>query len=119
MSPSDLHGRQQRHSISRCAEQDACDNVRRQLLVGVGKLATSGPLSDLGENGPQLGVGSPPKLKHSSIGRGGFCSHGKGKKVKTRVTIKEVSPTTYTFTMDAQGPDGKWAQVVESKNTRR
>ena len=42
-----------------------------------------------------------------------------GKNVKTRVTIKEVSPTTYTFTMEAQGPDGKWAQVMESKNTKQ
>jgi hypothetical protein len=40
------------------------------------------------------------------------------KKVKSRVTIKELSPTAYTFTMDMQGPDGKWATVMETKNTK-
>jgi hypothetical protein len=41
-----------------------------------------------------------------------------GKKVKTRVTIKELSPTSYTFLMEAQGPDGKWAPMMESTNTK-
>jgi hypothetical protein len=41
-----------------------------------------------------------------------------GKKVKSRVTIKELSPTAYTFTMELQGPDGKWAPMMESKNTK-
>jgi hypothetical protein len=41
-----------------------------------------------------------------------------GKKVKTRVTIKELSPAAYTFAMDMQGPDGKWLTVMESKNTK-
>jgi len=41
-----------------------------------------------------------------------------GKKVKTRVTIKELSPTAYTFKMEMQGPDGKWASVMESKSTK-
>jgi hypothetical protein len=41
-----------------------------------------------------------------------------GQKVKSRVTIKEVSPTAYTFTMEMQGPDGKWAPVMESKSTK-
>jgi hypothetical protein len=41
-----------------------------------------------------------------------------GKKVKTRVTIKELSPTTYSFAMDMQGPDGKWLPIMESKNTK-
>jgi hypothetical protein len=41
-----------------------------------------------------------------------------GKKVKSRVTIKELSPTTYTFTMELQGADGKWAPMMESKNTK-
>ena len=42
-----------------------------------------------------------------------------GKKVKTRVTIKELSPTSYSFRMDMQGPDGKWATAMESKNTKQ
>ncbi|CAN5857684.1 hypothetical protein BH24GEM1_BH24GEM1_00660 [soil metagenome] len=42
-----------------------------------------------------------------------------GEKVKSRVTIKEVSPTSYTFRMEFQGPDGKWIPVMESKNTKR
>jgi hypothetical protein len=41
-----------------------------------------------------------------------------GKKVKTRVTIKELSPTAYTFKMEMQGPDGKWMPMMESKNTK-
>jgi hypothetical protein len=41
-----------------------------------------------------------------------------GKKVKSRVTLKELSPTAYTFTMELQGPDGKWAPMMESKSTK-
>jgi hypothetical protein len=42
-----------------------------------------------------------------------------GKKVKSRVIIKELSPTSYSFKMDMAGPDGKWATVMESKNTKQ
>ena len=41
-----------------------------------------------------------------------------GQKIKTRVTIKELSPTNYGFLMEAQGPDGKWAPMMESTNTK-
>lgn len=41
-----------------------------------------------------------------------------GKPTKSRVTIKEVSPTKYTFSMEIQTPDGKWAQVMESTSTK-
>ena len=41
-----------------------------------------------------------------------------GKKVKTRVTIKELSPSAYTFTMEMQGPDGKFAPMMEAKSTK-
>ncbi len=41
-----------------------------------------------------------------------------GQKVKSRVTIKEVSPKEYTFSMEFQGPDGKWFQAMTSKNTK-
>lgn len=41
-----------------------------------------------------------------------------GKKVKGRVVIKELSPTSYTFTMDSQGEDGKWVVFMESKSTK-
>jgi Protein of unknown function (DUF1579) len=41
-----------------------------------------------------------------------------GKKVKTRVTIKELSPTAYMFKMEMQGPDGKWAPMMEAKCTK-
>jgi hypothetical protein len=41
-----------------------------------------------------------------------------GQKVKSKVTIKELSPTSYTFVMEIQGPDGKWIPVMESKNTK-
>jgi Protein of unknown function (DUF1579) len=41
-----------------------------------------------------------------------------GQKYKSRVTIKEVSPTEYTFKMEMQGPDGKWAPMMEAKSTK-
>ena len=41
-----------------------------------------------------------------------------GSKVKSRVTIKEMSPTSFTFRLEVQGPDGKWMSMVESKNTK-
>jgi Protein of unknown function (DUF1579) len=41
-----------------------------------------------------------------------------GQKVKTRVIIKELSPTAYSFKMEMQGPDGKWAPMMESKQTK-
>jgi Protein of unknown function (DUF1579) len=41
-----------------------------------------------------------------------------GQKFKSRVTIKETSPTSYTFRMEFQGPDGKWIPAMEAKNTK-
>ena len=41
-----------------------------------------------------------------------------GMKMKTRVTIKETSPTAHTFRMEMQGPDGKWVPVMETTNTK-
>jgi hypothetical protein len=41
-----------------------------------------------------------------------------GKKIKSRVTIKELSPSAYTFTMELQGPDGKWAPAIQTRNTK-
>jgi hypothetical protein len=42
-----------------------------------------------------------------------------GQKVKSRVTIKELSPTSYTFRLEGQGSDGKWSPMVESRNTKQ
>jgi hypothetical protein len=41
-----------------------------------------------------------------------------GQRIKSRIFIKEVSPTEYTFKMDFQGPDGKWMPAMEAKNTK-
>ena len=41
-----------------------------------------------------------------------------GKKIKSRVTVKELSPTSYTFKMELQGPDGAWTSAMESKSTK-
>jgi hypothetical protein len=41
-----------------------------------------------------------------------------GQKVKSRVTIKELSPTAYAFKMEMQGADGKWITAMESKSTK-
>jgi hypothetical protein len=38
--------------------------------------------------------------------------------VKSRVTIKELSPTAYAFKMEMQGADGKWITAMESKSTK-
>lgn len=41
-----------------------------------------------------------------------------GEKVRSRVTIEEKSPTEYTFAMDIQSPDGRWARLFESRATK-
>jgi hypothetical protein len=41
-----------------------------------------------------------------------------GQHFKTRVVIKEESPTVQRFTMAMQGPDGKWMTVMESRGTK-
>jgi uncharacterized protein DUF1579 len=41
-----------------------------------------------------------------------------GQKIKSRVTLKEVSPTSYTFKMELQGADGKWMPAMESTLTK-
>jgi hypothetical protein len=41
-----------------------------------------------------------------------------GQRVKSRVTIKEVSPTSHTFKLEIQGPGGKWMPMVETRNTK-
>jgi hypothetical protein len=41
-----------------------------------------------------------------------------GSKVKSRVTLKELSPTSHTFKLEIQGPDGKWMPMVETRNTK-
>jgi hypothetical protein len=41
-----------------------------------------------------------------------------GKKMKSRVTIKEQPPSAYTFLLEVQGPDGKWLPIMESKSTK-
>jgi hypothetical protein len=41
-----------------------------------------------------------------------------GQKYKSRVTIEELSPTSQSFRMEMQGPDGKWVPVMESKSTK-
>lgn len=41
-----------------------------------------------------------------------------GSEVRSRVTIKEVSPRSHTFKLEIQGPDGKWLQMVETRSTK-
>ncbi len=41
-----------------------------------------------------------------------------GKTVNSRYTIKEASPTSYTFKWEMQGDDGAWLTVIESKSTK-
>ena len=42
-----------------------------------------------------------------------------GQTYKSRVTIKEVSPTQQSFRMEMQGSDGKWVPLMESKSTKQ
>ena len=42
-----------------------------------------------------------------------------GQRYKSRVIIKEVSPTQQSFRMEMQGPDGKWVPLMESKSTKQ
>jgi len=41
-----------------------------------------------------------------------------GQKYQARVTIKQLSPTAYTYSVEMQGPDGKWAPFVDAKSTK-
>jgi uncharacterized protein DUF1579 len=41
-----------------------------------------------------------------------------GMKIKMQVTVREVSPTEYTFRMEVQSPDGKLVPIMEAKNTK-
>jgi len=41
-----------------------------------------------------------------------------GQKYKSRVTLKELSPTEYSFKMELQGADGKWMPLLEAKSTK-
>jgi len=40
-----------------------------------------------------------------------------GRLIRTRVTMKELSPTSYTFRMEALGADGTWP-LIESRATK-
>jgi hypothetical protein len=42
-----------------------------------------------------------------------------GQKYKSRITLKELSPTKYTFKMEIQGPDGKWAPMMDATSTKK
>lgn len=41
-----------------------------------------------------------------------------GKMVKSRYTIKETSPTSYTFKWEMLGEDGAWQTVMEGKSAK-
>jgi hypothetical protein len=41
-----------------------------------------------------------------------------GKMVKSRYTMRETSPTAYSFMWETQGEDGRWTTVMEGKQTK-
>jgi hypothetical protein len=41
-----------------------------------------------------------------------------GQKVKSRVVLTELSPTSYSFEMAVQDPQGTWVTVMQSTNTK-
>ena len=57
-------------------------------------------------------------MARSRAKRGPRTTTGDGGKKVRKGPIKELSPTAYTFKMETQGPDGKWAPMMESKNTK-
>lgn len=42
-----------------------------------------------------------------------------GKLVKSRYTIKQLSPTSYSFTWEMQGDDGKWTALMQGTTTKQ
>lgn len=42
-----------------------------------------------------------------------------GQPYKLRITMKELSPTKYTFGMEMQGADGKWAPMMQATSTKK
>jgi hypothetical protein len=42
-----------------------------------------------------------------------------GKAFKSRMTVKELSPTAYSFSMAIMGDDGAWMPVVEGKANKK
>jgi len=59
-----------------------------------------------------------PGPEHKKLGY--FVDEAKmgGKMVKSRYSIKELSPTSYTFKWETQGEDGAWQTVMEGKSTK-
>jgi hypothetical protein len=41
-----------------------------------------------------------------------------GQKIKSRVLLTELSPTSYSFEMAVQDPQGNWVTVMQSTNTK-
>jgi hypothetical protein len=41
-----------------------------------------------------------------------------GKKIRSRYTVRETSPISYTFTWEMLGEDGAWKTVAEGKATK-
>jgi hypothetical protein len=41
-----------------------------------------------------------------------------GQPYKSRVVLKVVSPTSYTFKFDIQGPDAKWMPIMDATSTK-
>ena len=67
-----------------------------------------------------MAMASVPKGTRGADGTWTYNDEGVmgGQKYKSRVTIKELSPTEYTFKMEMQGPDGKWMPLMEAKSTK-
>ena len=41
-----------------------------------------------------------------------------GKPMKSRYTIKQLSPTAYSFKWEMQGDAGTWSTLMEGKSTK-
>jgi hypothetical protein len=59
--------------------------------------------------------GTPMTTVQRGTVKGDTWTFTGGQKAKVRVTLKEVSPTSYTFMLEVQDADGKWAPMMESR----
>ena len=62
--------------------------------------------------------GTPMTTVQRGMVKGDTWNFTGGPGGSVRVTLKEVSPTSYTFMLEAQLADGKWATMIESRLTK-
>lgn len=70
------------------------------------------------DNGPQIMASVPMGKVEGGAWIYDDESKMGGKTVKSRYTIKEASPTSYTFKWEMLGENGAWQTIMEGKSTK-